>query len=265
MIVRKPNFEFPETILKHWLDDCAFKTHLCNSFTLLFPTGEKFFVRSIARFTPQIGDEKLKKDAKLFMQQETQHAIEHEKYIQNLRDQGYDIDQTLRLVEDVITRFVEKSTSAEFKLSLTAGFEHLTSLLAEIGLSEKFFENSDPVMKKLFEWHAVEEIEHRAVAFDVLKSANPSYANRIAGLMGGYLILSGLVGLVTTHLLWQDGLLLKRKTIKDALDVFILKNALLPKAIGIFSRYLHPNFHPLDENLNDLIYSTQSSWAEGVA
>lgn len=265
MIVRKPNFEFPQTILKHWLDDCAFKTHLCNSFTLLFPTGERFFVRSLSRFVPQISDEKLKREAKLFMQQETQHAVEHEKFIQNLRDQGYDVDQTLRLVEDVITRFVEKSTSPEFKLSLTAGFEHLTSLLAEIGLSENFFENSDPVMRKLFEWHALEEIEHRAVAFDVLQSSNPSYANRVAGLLAGYLILSGLVGLVTSHLLWQDGVLLKRKTLQDAVDVFLTKNALLPKAMGIFSRYLHPKFHPLQENLDELIRLTQAQWAEVVA
>lgn len=265
MIVRKPNFEFPKSVRKHWLDDCAFKTHLCNSFTLLFPTGERFFVRSLSRFVPQINDEQLKKDAKLFMQQETQHALEHEKFIQNLRDQGYEVDQTLRLVEDVITRFVEKSTSAEFKLSLTAGFEHLTSLLAEIGLSENFFEHADPVMKKLFEWHALEEIEHRAVAFDVLQSSKLSYFNRVAGLLAGYLILSGLVGLVTSHLLWQDQLLLKRKTVQDALDVFITKNALLPKAIGIFSRYLHPRFHPLQTNLTELMNLTQAQWAAGVA
>jgi uncharacterized protein len=265
MIVRKPNFEFPKTIKQHWLDDCAFRTHLCNSFTLLFPTGEKFFVRSLSRFVPQITDPKLKAEAKIFMQQETQHFIEHEKFIQNLRDQGYEVDQTLRLVEDVITRFVEKSTSAEFRLSLTAGFEHLTSLLAEIGLSENFFEKSDPVMKKLFEWHAIEEIEHRAVAFDVLQATNPNYANRVAGLLAGYLILSGLVGLVTTHLLWQDRVLFKKKTIKTALDVFFLKNALFPKAITIFSRYLHPSFHPQDEDLNYLVSLTEMSWAEGVA
>ena len=251
---RKPQFTFSDDVPRHWLDGSPFRTHLCNSFTLLFPAGEKFFIRSLSKFVPTLQEERLKRDAKLFIRQEAQHAVEHEKFLQNLRDQGYDIDATLRLVEDVITRFVESKTSDEFRLALTAGFEHLTSLLAEIGLHEEFFRDAHPEMKALFEWHALEEIEHRAVAFDVLCQVDQSYLRRVAGLLGAYVILSGLTGYVTTNLLWQDRLLWKLKTFKEASDVFLLKNHLLPKAVGIFARYLKPSFHPGDEaHLEELI------------
>ncbi len=242
--VRKPQFKFDSSVPRHWLAQSPFRTHLCNSFTLLFPTGEKFFIRSLQKFVPGLQDETLYQEAKLFIRQEAQHALEQDKFLTNLREQGYEIDGMLRLVEDVITRFVESKTSDEFRLALTAGFEHLTSLLAEIGLEENFFENAHPQMKALFEWHALEEIEHRAVAFDVLQSVDSNYFRRAAGLMSAYLILSGLTGYVTANLLWQDKLLLKKNTIHEALNVFILEHALLPKAVGIFARYLRPGFHP---------------------
>lgn len=251
---RKPNFLFPKDIPRHWLPGAPFRTHLCNSFTLLFPAGEKFFIRSIQRFMPALENEELKQAARTFIKQEAQHYIEHEKFLENLREQGYDIDPILRLVDEVITKFVESQTSEEFRLALTAGFEHLTSLLAEIGLEENFFASAHPKMKELFEWHALEEIEHRSVAFDVLQSVDKNYLRRVAGLLAAYLIFSGLSGYVTANLLWQDKLLLKRKTVREALDVFFLEHHLLPKALGIFARYLKPQFHPGDaEHLEDLI------------
>ncbi|MBY0517857.1 MAG: metal-dependent hydrolase [Bacteriovoracaceae bacterium] len=245
---RRPNFDFSVEIPRHWLESSPFKTHLCNSFTLLFPTGEKFFIRSIQKFMSRLENEELRLAAKAFIQQEAQHAIEHDKFLKNLREQGYDIDPILKLVDEVITKFVENNTSQSFQLALTAGFEHLTSLLAEIGLSENFFQEATPVMKSLFEWHAMEEIEHRAVAFDVLQSVDSSYRHRVAGLISAYAILSGLCALVTANLLWQDKLLFKKKTIQDGLDVFFLKHQLFPKALSIFTRYLKPSFHPEDES-----------------
>lgn len=263
---RKPQFQFDADVPKHWIQGAPFRTHLCNSFTLLFPTGEKFFIRSLQKFVPEIKDAQLLQDAKLFIRQEAQHALEHDKFLTNLREQGYDIDNTLRLVEEVITKFVENKTSDEFRLALTAGFEHLTSLLAEIGLEENFFEKAHPQMKALFEWHALEEIEHRAVAFDVLQNIDKNYLRRVAGLLSAYVILSGLTGYVTANLLWQDRLLLKSKTVKEALDVFILENRLLPKAMGIFARYLKPRFHPGEQaHLEALILRLFPEREPGVA
>ena len=263
--VRKPQFKFDSSVPRHWLAQSPFRTHLCNSFTLLFPTGEKFFIRSLQKFVPTLQDATLQQEAKLFIRQEAQHALEHDKFLTNLREQGYEIDGILRLVEDVITRFVESKTSDEFRLALTAGFEHLTSLLAEIGLEENFFEDAHPQMKALFEWHALEEIEHRSVAFDVLQSVDKSYLRRAAGLMSAYLILSGLTGYVTANLLWQDKVLLKKTTLREGLNVFILEHALLPKAMSIFARYLRPGFHPGEQNLEALVKRLFPDDVPGVA
>ncbi len=178
------------------------------------------------------------------MRQEAQHALEHEKFFQFLRDSGHDVDQIQLIVEKVITRFVETAASSKTCLSLTAGFEHLTALLSEIALTDDFFEDAHPDLRKLFEWHAIEEIEHRSVAFDVLNETDPNYIHRAAGLLGAYIIFSGLSALITGKLLFNDRALFKKSTLKEAMDVFFFDQALLPKATVIFARYLLPGFHP---------------------
>ena len=60
---RKPNLKFPKKIPKHWFGQSAFKTHLLNSFTLFFPSGEKYFIRSIKRVLKDIDNEELKLEA----------------------------------------------------------------------------------------------------------------------------------------------------------------------------------------------------------
>lgn len=252
MKVRRPGFNFSTPIPAHWLGGSVFKTHLCNSFTLLFPHGEKFFIRSVQKFIPQIKDEKLKHEVKLFIRQEAQHAIEHEKFFNILREQGHDVDKILLLVEDVISKFIEKHASPKTCLALTAGFEHLTALLSEIALKDDFFSEAHPELKALFEWHALEELEHRSVAYDVLQAADPNFIHRVAGLLGAYLIFSGLSGFVTGKLLLKDKALFKNKTFIEALDVFILDQKLLPKALSIFGRYLLPGFHPSQYEISEI-------------
>jgi predicted metal-dependent hydrolase len=244
MKVRKPDFNFNQETPKHWLGGSPFKTHLCNSFTLMFPAGEKFFIRSVQKFLPKLSDERLKQEAKLFIKQEAQHYIEHEKFFEILRNQGYDIDRMIKIVDETIASLTEKYTSPETCLALTAGFEHLTALLSEIALSDDFFKDASPELKALFEWHAGEELEHRSVAFDVLEASDSHYGHRVMGLFGAYMIFSTLSGIITAQLMFQDKTLFKTKSVKEALDVFFLDQKLFPKALGIFARYLLPDFHP---------------------
>ena len=183
---RRVNFEFPLSIPRHWLAGSAFRSHLLNSFTLIFPEGEKYFIRSIERYSKQITNPKLKSDVREFMRQETQHYIEHEKFLKNLRLQGYQIDPLLKFIKFMTRDVLEPFLGPKMNLSITAGLEHFTALLAEIGLKEKFLEGAHPEMRRLFEWHAAEEIEHRAVAYDVLQTIDDSYLLRVAGLFNAY-------------------------------------------------------------------------------
>ena len=87
--VRKPNFQYDKTIPKHWTADSALFTHLSNSFFMLFPEGERFFVRSVKAFADQVEEAGLKEEVKAFIGQEIQHGLEHEKHFDLLRNQGY--------------------------------------------------------------------------------------------------------------------------------------------------------------------------------
>lgn len=265
IIVRKLNLVFPEDIPKYWLGDSVFKSHLLNSFTLIFPTGEKFFIRSINKYFKYLEDPKLKAEVKAFIQQETQHAHEHEKFFHNLKLQGYEIDTLVNTIDFMVKKILEPAWSSKMNLSTTAGLEHFTALLAEIGLKEKFLKDAHPLMKELFEWHAAEEIEHRSVAYDVLQAVDPSYPLRVAGLINAYLMLFGLSSLCTLYLVYNDRQLLKASVIKDALDTLFLKEALFFKSLKICMRYLGPNFHPDQNDVDELSHGISGIFKEGIA
>lgn len=267
MKVRKPDFNFKTDTPAHWLGGSPFKTHLCNSFTLLFPAGEKFFIRSVQKFLPQIKDERLKAEARLFIRQEAQHYLEHEKFFQILKAQGYDINKILDVVEGLITKISENHLSDKTAMAITAGCEHITALLSEIALTDDFFQDAPEDLKALFEWHSGEELEHRSVAFDVFEVANPSYGHKVAGLIGAYVFFSVFTSYITCSLLWQDKTLFKARTVIDAMDCFFFKHKLFPKALAIFARYLLPDFHPSRykelESMAESVFNRYSNY--GVA
>lgn len=244
MKVRKPDFNFKDDTPAHWLNGSPFKTHLCNSFTLLFPAGEKFFIRSVQKCLPQIKDERLKAEARLFIKQEAQHYLEHEKFFQVLKLQGYQVDRILSVVDGIITNVSENGLSPKTCMALTAGCEHITSLLSEIALKENFFKDAPEELKALFEWHSGEELEHRSVAFDVFQATDAHYGHRVAGIVGAYIFFVALTTYITCGLMVQDKSLLKSRTVRDALDIFFFEHKLFPKAAAIFARYLLPDFHP---------------------
>lgn len=252
IIPRKLNLLFPSNIPKHWLKGSVFKTHLLNSFTVIFPVGEKFFIRSINKFFKDLEDPVLKKQVKAFIAQETQHYIEHEKFFKNLQNQGYDIMPLVKAIDTMVKKIIEPALGKKMNLATTAGLEHFTALLAEIGLKDRFLDDAHPVMKELFEWHAAEEIEHRCVAYDVLQAVDDSYALRVAGLVNAYLMLFGFSSVCTVYLIAKDRELLNKAVIKDALDTLFFKEALFIKSAQICFRYLEKDFHPSDQDVDSL-------------
>ncbi|MBT7610918.1 MAG: metal-dependent hydrolase [Bacteriovoracaceae bacterium] len=252
IIHRKPNLQFTENYPKHWHSNSPFKTHFLNSLTLIFPTGEKYFIRSIKCLLVNVQSEILQKEAKLFIKQESEHFKEHEKFFKVLKKQGYKLNSLVDLLDHIVNNLLEPYLDSKTNLSITAGLEHITALLAEISLEENFLDEAPQKIQDLFNWHAAEEIEHRAVAFDVLKEVTRSYSKRIQGIIIGYIIISSFSALTTTYLLYQDKELFKLKTVKDCSQLFFTEQALFIKAIKIFLRYLDPDFHPDNEKLDNL-------------
>ena len=180
---------------RRWFARSVIGTHMANGLNLLFPAGERFFVRSVRHYLERIDDPQLREDIKGFSGQEGLHAYAHERYFEALEKQGYEIRGFLKFYEKFAYGFVEKIAPAELRLAATAACEHFTATMAANALAREADGTmvvQDPTMRALFLWHAVEEIEHRAVAFDVLQAVNPNYELRVAGLAVAASLLFGL-------------------------------------------------------------------------
>jgi uncharacterized protein len=203
---RSPAFDFG-AVQRHWFAGNLVTTHLANGLNLLFPAGERFFVRSVRKFVDRIDDPKLREDIRGFSGQEGLHAYAHERYFEALERQGFNVRSFLRLYEKIAFGLAENAFPPEMRLSVTAACEHFTATMATHAL-ERYADGNmlvaEPAMRALFLWHAVEEIEHRSVAFDVLRTVNPSYALRVTGFALATSLLFGLWMTAAATLIAQE-------------------------------------------------------------
>src|SRR4051794_2295021 len=104
---RSPQFRFDE-VPRHWFAGSAVATHLANGANLLFPAGERFFVRSVRHYVEAIeGDPVLMEQVRGFFGQEGRHANAHEKQFAVLEEQGYDLAPFARVYETFAYGFLE--------------------------------------------------------------------------------------------------------------------------------------------------------------
>ncbi|HWU89113.1 MAG TPA: metal-dependent hydrolase [Kofleriaceae bacterium] len=190
---------------RHWMADHAAATAVANGINLLFPHGERFFVRSVKQFLDRIDDPVLRAQIKGFFGQEGRHAREHDRFNEILRRQGFEIDRFLDTYER-LTLWIEARTPPALRLAITAACEHFTAILAEGAFRHGVLDSCAPEMRALLAWHAAEEIEHKAVAYDVLQQIDPSYGLRVLGLAMATALLGGFWLWASTVLLHQDGL-----------------------------------------------------------
>jgi predicted metal-dependent hydrolase len=269
---RTPRLGF-SGVPKRWFAGSTAATHVANGVNLLFPAGERFFVRSVRHYLDQLDDPKLVAEVRGFFGQEGRHAQAHERFFDTLREQGYDVDAVLKPYEELAYGRIEKMTSPALRLSVTVALEHFTAILAEDALEADDLAGAHPAMRKLLEWHALEELEHKAVAFDVLRAVHPSYALRVTGIALGSLVLAGFWIQATRALLAQDGM-----TLRDAgRELGALRKAgeqtgrhvSKPIFTRVFLRgikeYLRPGFHPNDKDHRRVFDETLARLtAEGV-
>jgi predicted metal-dependent hydrolase len=100
-------------------------------------------------------------------------------------------------------------------------------------------------MKDLFMWHAAEEIEHKAIPFDVLKKVDDSYALRVGGMAIATWGLWFYLALGTAMLTAQDKDV-KAKDIPKDLLTFLgrFQQSFGGTLASQYFQYFRPNFHP---------------------
>ncbi len=173
--LRNRQYQFNEVLASDWHSDDPVKTAFFNAMSILFPIGEKFFVDSVRHYRKQISDPVLLKQIKQFSLQEAAHLREHQRHNEALcAAHGYDLEQLERKLRQRLAH--RRATMPPIvHLGATTAYEHWTAMLADLLLSTpQVLEGAHPLMADLWRWHATEETEHKAVAFDVYRAVGGS-------------------------------------------------------------------------------------------
>ena len=244
---RAPGLSFTDpSVPRYWFDGLRHATLLVDAVNLLFPKGERFFVRSVVHHLPRIEDASLRAQVRGFAGQEGKHAKAHEDFAAVMETHGYRMESFMRWYQRIAYDTVERAAPPALRLATTAACEHFTAMLAEEALTEGFLEKMHPAMGRLLRWHAAEEIEHKAVAFDVLRLVAPGYPLRLAGLGLATTLLGGFWVAALVDLHRQDAKLPPAPS-REATAEELAKGPL-----GVFVRgildYARPSFHPDDHD-----------------
>lgn len=161
---RDVKFGISKNPVRHWWGGDQPSTALANAFSLMLPQGERFFIRALRKYEKRIEDPMLKAAIRDFSRQEALHTREHEDYNQGLRVLGYDVDG----MEAALALRLKTANKPIFHLAATCAIEHMTTTYAATVLSNpSLLDDAHPSYARLWRWHALEELEHRAVALDV--------------------------------------------------------------------------------------------------
>lgn len=262
-VVPTRRISFEETLAelpKHFAaDGDLIMSHVLASLSSVFPDGEDFFVRSVRHFRDQITDPELRRQVSGFIGQEAIHGREHRALNDRLDQLGYPAKRTERFTKWGLAKR-EKMLSPHSNLAATAALEHFTATLAEIILTDpdaRRLVGSQEVTNLLL-WHALEESEHKAVAFDVYQASGGSERTRTLtmnivciGFVGG-MTLQSIISLLGDRDTYRPRTL--ARSVKR-----LRQSPFLRRAVWRQMRdYNRPDFHPDDQNTDALV----AEWRE---
>lgn len=237
----------------YWFDNSPFKTHFMNSLSNRFNNGEKFLISSMKKYQSEITDEDLKKEIKEFIAQESWHRRVHSQFDKWLDSKGY---SALEISERSIDEHerLNKNHPRHVSLSVSYCLEHMFTVTAEHFLNHsELLDSMHPHFKKIWQWHCIEEIEHKSVAINVLNHFEKRL--KYEKLLHIYIIILIFCKILfgTFSFLKKDKLLFKFSTYKDAFIFFFnSKNGFL-KILKPYFRFFEKNWHPNNINHDKLL------------
>ena len=251
---RKVTFDV-SSVPRHWNAGDPVLTRFFDALSVHFPEGERFFIQSVRHFQDQVSDPKLRDDIRHFIRQEGQHGIVHDRFNDVMAGQGINVERTTANLRRFI-RLTQKHLPKKYQLAMTAAFEHFTATLGEAMLKEEtdMFRDADPVMRAMFLWHGVEEVEHKAVAYDLYQNvAGGGYFTRASALIVGTLMVHLVVGPVFVNMLRIDGALRKPLVVLRGLNRLYGRHGILTGMLPEFLAWFRPGFHPWDTGMPEKV------------
>lgn len=177
--VRQMPFEFPEEIDPVFIEGDHLQSYGFIAGSLLLPHLEPYLIRSMKAAQKHVTDPVVLEGLKAFSAQEGQHYRVHMKFNESIRRAGFpDLEALEKELSDDYHRF-SRTKSLRFNLAYAEGFEALTMNAVKRMMEPNGFGEDLPVYMQMIEWHFVEELEHRTVAFDVYEHVCGGYPYRL--------------------------------------------------------------------------------------
>jgi predicted metal-dependent hydrolase len=237
-------------------------TAIYNALSTVFPKGETFFAQSVRDFhdgTPPA----LAADIRAFTTQEAIHSREHAAFNRRAVDAGYDLTRLEARVEKRLAIIRAKPRIAS--LAATMALEHFTAILAHQLLADpRHLEGADAEAKALWRWHAVEEIEHKAVAYDTWLHATRNWSRwkrwKVKAKVMLYVTRNFLVDrtIGSLELMRQDGVTGPRAWARLLWYLWV-RPGMFRKIAGAWAKFLLPGFHPWNQDDRELLRAYEAS------
>jgi predicted metal-dependent hydrolase len=245
---RPLRFAFDGQVPRFWHGDDPVRSHFFDALSTYLPVGEGFFVDSVRSVGGRIANAALREQIEAFIAQESAHGRQHREFNRLLAARGYGVESMEREHRAGVKNLKQRCSDL-FRLALVVCAEHFTAILSRRLLAQPAcLDGAHPEVAELWRWHAVEEIEHKAVAFDVYRAAGGGYWRRFAAMLvftAGTLVDFPLRLL---HMLRVDGRLGDLRMWLRAMSFMWISPAPLTRAIPDYLSFFGPGFHPCNRD-----------------
>jgi uncharacterized protein len=253
---RNVMFARGKSAARWWNGGNPYATAFYNSLSLTFPKGEAFFIESVRNFRDTVpAAQQAQIDA--FIKQEAAHSREHHHLNDQVEQAGYDIAPMHADLDSRLALLKDKAPI--FGLVTTVALEHFTAIIAHACLKdESHFQAASADAARLWKWHAIEEIEHKGVAFDTFLAATKSLSaykrwkfRTLVMLNISYTFLRGRIRAMR-QFLKQDGIEGPGSWLR-IFSYLVIYPGLLRQILPSWLSFFRPTFHPWQHDDRDLV------------
>jgi hypothetical protein len=251
-------------VTRWWLGGDPVATAFYNALSATFPHGERFFMDAVRRYRGY-GSATLKDQIAAFLSQEAMHTREHVAFNRQVSGHGFDVPAMEARAKARLD--FARGRPPLLQLAATLALEHFTAILAHAILTDpRHLEGASDEAKAMWRWHAIEEIEHKAVAFDTFLAATllispfRRWTLRVAAMIAATGLLFDTVGRNIADSFTADGIN-RPATWRRLFGFLLIRPGLLRQVFGSYLAYFAPGFHPWSHDNRALAAAAELSLA----
>ena len=252
---------------RRWLGGDPYATAFFNALSITFPKGETFFMKVLTQYRDDV-PEKLQRAIRGFIQQEAVHSREHLFFNKQLEQSDFDLSRLEQALTDVIDDIGRMPLIGQ--LVATTCLEHLTAIMAaEFIANPIHFQDADEEQRKMWLWHASEEVEHKGVAYDTWLHATKDWSRAKRWYTKSLFMIRISLGFAKNRskgvfdLLRQDGISGPRAWLGFA-HYALISPAPFRRTFRAWVQFFLPGFHPWNKDDRHLIQLAESEYEAAI-